>query len=313
MAPRATWKGWLKLLEVSCPVALYTAAPKGRDIALHTLNRGTGHRVGREFVDEVTGRVVERDDQAKGYEVAQGDYVLLEQDEIDAAVPESSKLLSLEAFVPAAQVDDVYLDAPYYLAPSDRAGAEAFALIREAMRENEVAGIARTVLFRRERALLLSPRGPGLLATTLHFDYEVRSADEIFAGIPDIEIAEEMLDLALHIIGNKRGKFEPETFEDRYEQALAELIRAKQEGKPAPKRALAPKGNVVDLMDALRRSAAADDQATTRSGHARETVSTKTPSSKTASKKTAKAAGPRRGKAAQKERARRAAAPRKAG
>ena len=257
MAPRANWKGFLKVGEVTCPVGLYTAASTSDRIAFHTLNRDTGNRVRREFVDAETGKPVERDDQVKGYEVAQGEYVTLEPDEVASAVPQSDKTLAVDAFIGCSDVDDVYFDKPYYLAPSDKSAQEAYDLIREGMRRKKVAALASTVLFRRVRTLLIRPHGNGLVATTLNFDYEVRSAEEAFADIADIEIKGEMLDLARHIIDTKRGAFDPKAFDDRYESALAELVKAKMEGrKIAPPKKQAP-SKVVDLMEALRLSAGA--------------------------------------------------------
>jgi len=257
VAPRANWKGFLKVGEVTCPVGLYTAASTSDRIAFHTLNRDTGNRVRREFVDAETGKSVERDDQVKGYEVAQGEYVTLEPDEVASAVPQSDKTLAVDAFIGCSDVDDVYFDKPYYLAPSDKSAQEAYDLIREGMRRKKVAALASTVLFRRVRTLLIRPHGNGLVATTLNFDYEVRSAEEAFADIADFEIKGEMLDLARHIIDTKRGAFDPKAFDDRYESALAELVKAKMEGrKIAPPKKQAP-SKVVDLMEALRLSAGA--------------------------------------------------------
>ncbi|HEY0291401.1 MAG TPA: Ku protein [Hansschlegelia sp.] len=255
MAPRANWKGFLKVGEVVCPVALYTAASTSDRIAFHTLNRETGNRVRREFVDSESGKVVEHDDQVKGYEVASGDYVVLEPDEVAAAVPEADKTLDVDAFISCGDVDDVYFDKPYYLAPSDRSAQEAYDLIREGMRAKKVVAIAQTVLFRRMRTLLIRPHGPGLVASTLNFDYEVRSAKEAFSGLPELKIKGEMLDLARHIIDTKRGEFDPAAYDDRYEAALADLVKAKIEGrKIAPVKPKAPTKS-VDLMEALRLSA----------------------------------------------------------
>ncbi|MDQ1902577.1 Ku protein [Paracoccus sp. WLY502] len=256
MAPRANWKGFLKVGEVSCPVALYTAASTSDRIAFHTLNRKTGNRVRRVFVDEDTGKTVDRDDQVKGYEVASGEYVVLDPDEIAAAVPDSDKTLSITAFIGCDDIDDLYFDKPYYLAPTDAEAAEAFALIREGMRKKKVAALAQTVLFRRVRTVLIRAHDDGLIATTLNFDYEVRDAEDVFADVPDIEIEGEMLDLAQHIIKTKRGTFDPQDFDDRYESALAELVRAKIEGRKFQPPKEARPEPVVDLMEALRESAA---------------------------------------------------------
>jgi DNA end-binding protein Ku len=279
MAPRANWKGFLKLAELTCPVALYTVASTSDRLAFHTLNRETNHRVHRQFVDEETGEPVPAEDQVKGYEVAQGQYVMLDPDEIAAAVPESDKTLAVESFIPCAEIDDVYLDRPYYLAPSGASAQEAVILLREGMRKRKVAALARTVLFRRMRTVLIRPYEQGLIATTLNFDYEVRSAETAFSGIPDINIQGEMLDLAKHIIETKRGSFDPRQFTDRYEAALTELVRAKQEGRPiaAPKAPAA--SNVIDLMEALRQSAGSAPKAAGRKAAAK-TAAGKQPAKK---------------------------------
>ena len=255
MAPRANWKGFLKVAQLTCQVGLFTAASTSERIAFHTLNRQTGNRVRRVFVDQESGEPVESEDQAKGYEVGQGEYVVLEPDEVAAAVPESDKTLNVEAFIACPDIDGVYFDRPYYLAPANPVAGEAFAVIREAMRKQQVAALARTVLFRRVRNLLIRAHGPGLVANTLNFDYEVRPAKEAFAGIPEIRIEGEMLDLAKHIIKTKLGRFDPRKFDDRYEAALAELVRAKLEGKPLPARKPSPAAKPLDLMEALRQSA----------------------------------------------------------
>ena len=257
MAPRANWKGYLKLGELSCAVALYTAASTSERIAFHTINRATGHRVRREFVDRETGKPIEREDQVKGYEVGDGDYVVLEPKEIAAVVPESDKTLTVDAFIACGEVDTVYLDRPYYLAPADKVAQEVFALIREGLRKHEVAMLARTLLFRRPRSLLIRPHESGMIASTLNFDYEIRDAAEIFRSVPEVTIKGEMLELAEHIIATKRGKFDPRAFDDRYEAALAELVQAKVEGRPLPTQKAKKPAPVVDLLEALRQSAAA--------------------------------------------------------
>lgn len=255
MGPRANWKGFLKIGEVSCFVALYSAASASERIAFHTINRATGNRVRRQFVDSETGRPVGRDDQVKGYEVSQGDYVVLDPQEVASAVPESDKTLSVSAFIGCGEIDDVYFDKPYYLAPADRSAGEAFALVREGMRKKKVAAIAQSVLFRRVRTVLIRPHDNGLIATTLNFDYEVRPAKDAFRDIPAMKIKGEMLELAEHIIGTKMGTFDPSRFDDRYEAALADLVRAKIEGRKIAPRQEPGREKVVDLMAALRESA----------------------------------------------------------
>jgi DNA end-binding protein Ku len=287
LSPRASWKGFLKITDVTVPVGLYSAASTSERIALHTINRPTGHRVRREFVDSETGKTVERDDQVKGYEVAKDEYVSVEPDEIAAIIPHGGKTLTVSAFVDLTGVDDLYFDKPYYLGPSDQTADENFALLREGMRKAKVAAVAQAVLFRRARTVLIRASGEGLVASMLNYDYEVRSAKQAFSEIPAKEIAGEMLDLAVHIIKTKQGAFDPRKFEDRYEDALAELVKLKLEGKAIPKRAPPKSEPVVNLMQALRDSAAAGGQ--------------KRPTGKVASKKKtgrraakAKPAAPRR-------------------
>lgn len=258
MTTRALWKGWLKLAEVAVPVALYAAASTSERVTFHTLNRATGHRIHRQFVDSETGEVVDRDDQVKGYEIAPDEFVILEPDEIAAAVPDSDKTLTIRHFIPCTAVDDVYFDKPYYLAPATPDAAEPFRLLTEGLRLKKVAALAQTVLFRRLRTLLIRPNGSGLVGTTLNFDYEVRAASEALADAPKVRIEGEMLDLAKHIIATKSGSFDPAAFDDRYDAALADLVKAKIEGRklkprPAPK---VVKHN--DLLAALRQSAGQD-------------------------------------------------------
>jgi DNA end-binding protein Ku len=256
LAPRASWKGFLKIAEVTVPIGLYAAASTAERIALHTINRPTGNRVRREFVDAETGKTVERDDQVKGYEVAKDEYVSVEPDEIEAVIPHGDKTLTISTFVDLAGVDDLYFDKPYYLVPSDRSADETFALVREGMLSAKVAAIAQAVLFRRARTVLVRALDEGLAASLLNYDYEVRPAKQAFSDISAKKITGEMLDLAVHIIKTKQGAFDPRAFEDRYEDALAELVKLKLEGKAIPKRA--PRSEpTVNLMQALRESAAA--------------------------------------------------------
>lgn len=255
MAPRAIWKGTLKIGQLGCMVALHTAASTSERLAFHTINRATGHRVQRRFIDAETGKPVDREDQVKGYEVGDGDYVVLTPEEVAAAVPGSDKTLAVSNFIGCADIDDLYLDKPYFLSPADRAADDVFALVREGMAERNVAAIAQAVLFRRVRTVLIRAQGKGMIATTLNFDYEVQSAKEAFDDIPTVKVKGEMLKLAEHIIGTMAGTFDAAAFDDRYESALADLVKAKLEGKtPAPpKRQTREK--TVDLMSALRESA----------------------------------------------------------
>ena len=275
MAPRANWKGYLKVGELSCPVALYTAASTSDRVSFHIINRETGNRVHRQMVDADTGRPVESEDIVKGYEVSSGQYVFLEPDEVKAAVPESDKTLELETFIPCNGVDTIFIDRPYYLAPADKPSAEVFELIRKGLKEKNVVALARTVLFRRLRTLLIRPSEKGLIANTLNYDYEVRSAKEIFSDIKSFKIEGEMLDLAEHIINTKRGEFDPSGFDDRYEAALAELIKAKIEGRKLRKQPKPEPKKVSSLLDALRQSAGGSKKTAPKKSD-KKTVSRKT-------------------------------------
>ncbi|TAV10222.1 Ku protein [Rhizobium leguminosarum] len=251
---RAQWKGFLKFGEVSCGVALYTAASTSDRITFNTINKATGNRVNRIFIDSETEDPVPKEAQTKGFEIENGQYIIIDPEEVSAAIPESNKTLEIEAFIPCSDVDDVYFDKPYYLTP-DKMGGDAFAALRDAMKKSMVAAIARTVLFRRMRTVLIRPHGKGLIASTLNYDYEVRSSEKAFEEMPKLKIEGEMLDLAKHIISTKKGDFDPATFDDRYEAALADLVKAKLEGKslPKPKKVQVSKPN--DLLAALRESA----------------------------------------------------------
>jgi DNA end-binding protein Ku len=283
MAPRANWKGYLKLSLVSCAVALYPATSSSSRVRFHTLNRATGNRVKRQFIDPDTGEPVEADEQVKGYEVGKGSYIFIEDEELEAIRIESTHTIDIENFVPRDQVDQRYLESPYYIAPDDKVAQEAFAVIRDAMRQKSKAGVGRLVIARRERMLLLEPLGKGILATLLRYPYEVRGEEAYFDDIPDLKLPAEMRDLAGHIIDTKAADFDPGRFEDRYENAVIELIRAKQGGK-AQKAPEAPRpSNVVNLMDALRRSIDAEQPTT-----ATKKVPSKTSAERSGRKATAK-------------------------
>ncbi|MFT4079071.1 Ku protein [Rhodomicrobium sp.] len=258
MAPRPYWKGYLKLSLVSCSVALYPATSGSERISFNWLNRATGNRLKQLMVDSDTNEPVEREDRVRGYQIAKNDYLFIEDDDLDAVEIESSHTIEIERFVPKSEIDLVYLDSPYYLAPNDKVAEEAFAVIRDAMAAEGVAGLGRAVINRRERLFMLEPRDAGILATSLHYNYEVRGDEAYFEDIPEIKIPGEMLDLAKHIIGTKRGHFDIAAFDDRYENALAEMIKAKQAGRPVEAARPAQPTNVINLMDALRKSVAAE-------------------------------------------------------
>ncbi len=258
MAPRPNWKGFLKLSLVSCAVSLYPATSTSQRIRFNIINRATGNRIHNEVVDAETGDPVESEDRVKGYQVEKGQYILVEDDELDNVALDSTHTIDIDEFIPMSDVDRIYLDESYYIVPQDEVAQEAFAVIREAMRKEDLAGLARVVVYRRERLLLLRTRGKGLLATTLRYKNEVRDEETYFDDIPDTKVPADMLKLAAHILDTKKGKFDPAKFEDRYENALIEMIKAKRAGKAPPVAGEAKPSNVVNLMDALRRSAKAE-------------------------------------------------------
>lgn len=270
MAARASWKGHLKVGDLACAVGLYTAVSSSDRVSFHIINRRTGHRVERQFVDSETGKPVERGDQVKGYQMENGDYIVIEGDEIAEIMPESYKVLNIKAFIAYDNIDKLYFDRPYYLAPIDEHDEEALSLIARGMRDGKVAALAEAVLFRRNRTLLIRPHDDYIVATMLNFDYEVRSADTVFKDIPDIKFDKETLELAGHILETKRGSFEPSEYEDRYEAALVELVKAKIEGRAPPKKKQPPERKVVDLMEALRQSAKMSGKAPTKKALAKK-------------------------------------------
>jgi DNA end-binding protein Ku len=258
MAVRVYWKGYLKLSLVSCAVALVPATSTTERTRFHTLNRNTGNRLRQRMVDEATEEVVEKEDRVKGYEIARGSYVQVEDEELEKVALESTHTIEIESFVPRAEIDKRYLDTPYYLIPNDTVAQEAFAVIREAMRDEKRVAIARVVLYRRERIIMLEALDKGMLATTLRYGYEVRGEQPYFEDIPDVAIPNEMLKLASHIIDQKADHFDPTKFEDRYENAVQSLLKAKQAGLPAAEAETPPPSNVVNIMDALRKSLAVE-------------------------------------------------------
>lgn len=299
MAPRALWKGYLKLSLVSCAVAMFTATTASERIRFNMLNRKTGHRLKQQYVDSATGELVEPEDRARGYQVAKNEYIVIDDEEIDTIQIESTHTVTVDKFVPRKEIDELYLDTSYYLAPDDRVAVEAFSVIRDAMADSGMVGLARVVLHRREHVVMLEPRGRGILVTTLHYPYEVRSQDAIFEEIQPIALDKETLGLAKTIIESKRGKFDPSSFEDHYENALIALVKSKQAGErpqaPAP---AAPPSNVVNLMDALKRSLAAEGKelparprAEPRASRAAAKSARKTPPRQTRAKKKLRKAG----------------------
>jgi Ku protein len=265
MAPRAYWKGYLRLSLVTCPIELFPAVSQSEKTHFHQINTKTGHRLRQQMVDETTGEVVDKAHKGRGYELAKGRYVQVEEDELAAVEIESTHTVDIDSFVPLAEIDTRYLDKPYYIVPSDKVGAEAFSVIRDAMKDKARAGLARIVMANREHLIALEPRGQGILATTLRYDYEVRGEKPYFSEIPSVRVAKEMLDLAEHILDTKAGHFDPKKFKDEYELELRKLVKRKAAGQKieAPKPA-AERGKVIDLMEALRRSVQGGRKATAR-------------------------------------------------
>lgn len=267
MALRAYWKGYLKLSLVSCPIALYPASTSSERVALRTINKTTGNRLKQQMIDAGTGEPVDAEDRGKGYEIGKERYLLVEDGELESIAIESTHTIDIESFVPRAEIDERYLDSPYYIAPTDTVGQEAFAVIREAMRAKKMVGLGKVVLYRRERLLMLEPLDKGLMATTLRYAYEVRDQSPYFEDIPDLNLPTEMRELAVHILDKKTGHFDPSKFEDRYENALVEMLQQKQAGAPTKAaKPVAEPGRVINLMDALRRSVGAERPASPERG-----------------------------------------------
>ena len=259
---RPYWKGYLKLALVSCPIALYTASSSSERVAFRQLNKNTGNRLRQQLVDDVTREPVEAADKGRGYEYAKNSYLLIEDEELEAIEVESNHMIEINSFVPRSQIDERFLDSPYYIGPSDPVGQEAFAVIREAMRGKAMVALGRVVLAKRERVIMLQPWEKGLMGTTLRYPYEVRDFKDYFYDIPDVKVAPDMLKLAEHILSSKEATFDPTLFVDRYEQAVLQLLEKKRQGMPAATvRPFVAPTTVVNLMDALRRSIAEDAKA----------------------------------------------------
>jgi DNA end-binding protein Ku len=254
---RPYWKGYLKLALVSCPIALHAACSTAERIVFRQINKATGNRLRQQLIDEETREPVAPEHKGRGYEVAKGQYLLIEDAELEAIEIESTHTLEIDSFVPRPEIDQRFFDTPYYVTPNEPVGQEAFAVIREAMRGKGMVALGRLVLSKRERVIALEPYDKGLLGTTLHYPYEVRKAEDYFCDLPELAIAPEMFTLAEHILDSKAAAFDPATFRDRYEEALLAHLQAKQAGAvPERRQTFAPPHRVVNLMEALRRSVA---------------------------------------------------------
>jgi DNA end-binding protein Ku len=258
VAPRAYWKGYLKLSLVSCPIALYPATSEREKISFHQLNKDTGNRIRYRKVDAETGDEVDSAKIIKGYEVGKGDYIELDPEELEAVALESKRTLEINEFVPKADIDELYMRDPYFIAPDGDVGQQAFAVIREAIRKEGMVALGTIVFTSREHVIALEPRDNGMVGVTLRYPYEVRDPAEYFEDIDDEKVPKDMLDLAVHIVETKRGEFDPQKFEDHYENALKELLRKKQHGERIERPKQPSKTNVVNLMDALRQSVQAE-------------------------------------------------------
>jgi DNA end-binding protein Ku len=278
MAPRANWKGFLRLSLVTCPVALYPATSDTEKVSFNQINRKTGHRIKYAKVDADTGEEVANEDIMKGYKIDTDTYIEVSKDELDDIALESTRTIEIDEFVPRTDIDSRYVIRPYYLVPDGKVGHDAFAVIRETIRTMNKVAIGRVVLTNREHIIALEPLDNGLMGTLLRYPYEVRNEKEYFDDIQDVKITKDMLDLAKHIVEQKSASFEPEQFEDRYEQALIDLINQKRNGLGATAKA-APKstGNVINLMDALKRSLAGEKQAPAANGQVQEKAKGKKP------------------------------------
>ncbi|WGS29196.1 Ku protein [Bradyrhizobium sp. ISRA464] len=254
-APRAYWKGTLKLSLVSCPVALYPASTAVEKTRFHMINKETGNRLRQQMVDAETGDVVDGDQKGRGYEISKGKYVEIDTDELEAVQIESNHTIDIDSFVPEGEIDKRYLDHPYYIRPDGKAGADAFAVIRDAMKDQDRVALARIVLTNREHMIAIEPLDKGLLGTTLRYPYEVRDADDYFDDIKSPKVTKDMIELAGHILDSKAAHFDPSKFKDEYETALKALVRRKASGKSIKTAEREEKSsNVVNLMDALKQS-----------------------------------------------------------
>ena len=257
MSPRPYWKGYLKLSLVSCPIALHAACSSAERVSFRQINRKTGNRLRQQLIDEETREVVEAHEKARGYEIGKGQYLLVEDEELEAIEIASTHIIDIDSFVPRAEIDQRFFDAPYYITPDDPVGQDAFAVIRDAMRSKALVALGRVVLSKRERVMALEPHDKGLTGTTLYYPYEVRPATDYFDEIPDLTPAPELLRLAAHILDSKTASFAPAGFRDRYEEALLAHLKAKQAGLPRqPQQSFAVPRRAINLIEALRRSIA---------------------------------------------------------
>lgn len=262
MAPRSFWKGYLKLSLVTCPVAMMPATTDNEKVRFHTVNAKTGKRVISQYVDAVSGKAVEEDDQAKGYPRGEDDFVLLEEDDLDAVALESTRTIDIDMFVPADSIAWIWYDQAHYLVPNDPVGEEAFSVIRQAMASTGTVGISRLVLYRRERAVLLQPQGKGIILWTLHYGDEVRDEGDYFGPADEDKVDAGLMDLLTRLIMARKVPWTPEMVDDPVQAKLLDIIASKKKGRKRPARAKAEaettSGNVINIMDALKKSIASE-------------------------------------------------------
>jgi DNA end-binding protein Ku len=253
LSARPIWQGNLRLSLVSCPVALYSAASRASDVSFHLLNPETNNRIRMIPTDPDTGPV-ERADLVKGYEISKNHYVVLDNDELDAVKLETTKNIEIDRFLDEKDIDRLYWNVPYYLLPGEKGGVEAYTVIRQALAETGRIALGRVVMHGRERLVALEPRDKGIIAYTLRMGDEVVSPKDAFADIPAAHPGKQMVEIARKIIEQQEGPFEPEKFEDRYENALRDLIRRKEKGEKLITAEPVEDDNVIDLMEALKKS-----------------------------------------------------------
>jgi DNA end-binding protein Ku len=275
MAPRANWKGFMRLSLVTCPIALFPATSESEKISFNQINKKTGNRIRYLKVDAESGEEVSNEDIIKGYRVDTDRYLEVSKEELENIALESTRTIDIDEFVPRKEIDDLYLVRPYYIVPDGKVGHDAYAVIRETIRSLDKVALARVVLTNREHVIALEARDKGLMGMLLRYPYEVRDQAEYFGDIEDVKITKDMLDLAKHIVEQKSGHFDPSKFEDHYEAALQDLLSKKQKGLPIVAAKKSAPSNVVDLMSALKASIAGGGRAAPASKSAKSPKKTK--------------------------------------
>jgi DNA end-binding protein Ku len=264
MAAPAFWKGYLKLSLVTCPVALMPALSESAKVRFHTLNRDTGNRIESRFIDAVTEKPVDEDDEVKGYQSGEDRFVMLEDKEIDAVALESTHTIDIDLFAPSESIDWIWYDKPHYLVPDDPVGEEAFSVIREAMTATGTVGVARLVLYRRERAVMLVPRDKGIILWTLRYGDEVREAEIYFGDIKVAKPQAKSKSLVMRLIDERSKPWSPAMVADPVQERLLDIIASKKKKKSTssagPKPETRPGGKLISIVDALRQSIAAEEK-----------------------------------------------------